>query len=78
MEGEVHLRVHVSAEGIVKQAVVLHSDNPAFDQAAQIAAMQWEFTPASKGGKPVDVWIPLPMRFKLKTSLAVKYTGEAR
>jgi protein TonB len=70
MEGEVRLKVHVSADGIVKEAVVLHSDHPAFNQAAQIAAMQWEFTPASKDGKPVDVWIPLPMRFKLKELVA--------
>lgn len=71
LEGDVHLKVHVSADGIVKQAVVLRSDNPAFNQAAQIAAMQWEFTPARKGGKQVDVWIPLPMRFKLKELVAI-------
>ena len=34
--------------------------------AAQIAAMKWEFTPALSKNKPVDAWVPVPIRFKLK------------
>ena len=67
LEGTVYLKVHVGVEGLVKQAVVAYSDNPVFNQAAQIAAMRWEFAPGRLKDKPVDVWIPLPMRFKLKT-----------
>ena len=29
-------------------------------------AMQWVFTPALQQKKPVDVWVAIPFRFRLK------------
>ncbi|MBL0175952.1 MAG: energy transducer TonB [Ignavibacteria bacterium] len=66
LEGTVYLKVWVTAEGRVKQTVVQHSDNHVFDEAAQIAAMKWEFTPALSKNRPVDAWVPVPIRFTLK------------
>lgn len=66
LEGTVYLKVWVTAEGRVKQTVVQHSDNHLFNEAAQIAAMKWEFTPARSKNKAVDAWVPVPIRFTLK------------
>ena len=66
LEGTVYLKVWVTADGRVKQTVVQHSDNHVFDEAAQIAAMKWEFTPALSKNRPVDAWVPVPIRFTLK------------
>ena len=65
-EGTVYLKVWVSKTGKVKKGVVLKSDNSVFDQAAKDACMKWAFTPALKDGKPVDVWVAIPFRFRLK------------
>ena len=66
LEGTVYLKVWVTKEGKVKKAVILKSDAEVFNQAAQDAAMQWVFTPALQQKKPVDVWVAIPFRFRLK------------
>jgi TonB family protein len=65
-EGTVYLKVWVGKTGKVKKGVVLKSDNSVFDQAAKDACMKWAFEPAMKDGKPVDVWVAIPFRFRLK------------
>lgn len=66
LEGTVYLKVWVTKEGKVKKAVILKSDAEVFNQSAQDAAMQWVFTPALQQKKPVDVWVAIPFRFRLK------------
>ena len=66
LEGTVYLKVWVTKEGKVKKAVILKSDAEVFNQPAQDAAMQWVFTPALQQKKPVDVWVAIPFRFRLK------------
>jgi periplasmic protein TonB len=66
LEGTVYLKLWVTKEGRVKKAVVLKSDAEVFNQAAIDAAMQWVFTPALQQKKPVDVWVALPFKFRLK------------
>ncbi|MDH7515890.1 MAG: TonB family protein [Bacteroidota bacterium] len=66
LEGTVYLKVWVTKEGKVKKAVILKSDAEVFNQAAIDAAMQWVFTPALQQKKPVDVWVAIPFRFRLK------------
>lgn len=65
LEGNVFLKVWVTKEGKVKEAVILKSDAEIFNQAAKDAAMQWVFTPAVMQKGPVAVWVSIPFRFRL-------------
>ena len=66
LQGTVLLHILVTKEGKVKDAVVLKSDADIFNQPAIDAAMRWEFTPALKQEQPVEAWIVLPFKFRLK------------
>jgi TonB family protein len=65
IEGTVYVEFYINEQGIVKTAKVLESSNGLFNEAASIAAMNWEFTPAKKGEKAVAVLIVMPFKFKL-------------
>ena len=43
------------------------TDGKAFVEAAYNALKQWKFSPAQMQGKPVAVWVTIPIRFKLST-----------
>jgi TonB family protein len=65
--GEVHLRLHVNAVGLVDTLATVKEveGHPAFATAATIAARQWTFKPGEIAGKPVDCWIQVPFKFRL-------------
>jgi protein TonB len=65
LEGNVFLKVWVTKEGKVREAVILKSDAEIFNQAAKDAALQWVFTPAVMQKGPVAVWVSIPFRFRL-------------
>ena len=65
MEGKVWLKIWVDKEGKPRDVVLLKSDADVFNQSAIEAARQFRFTPAYIGGKPVDVWVSVPFRFRL-------------
>lgn len=65
LEGNVFLKVWVTKEGKVKEAIILKSDAEIFNQPAIDAAMQWVFTPAVMQKGPVAVWVSIPFRFRL-------------
>ncbi len=65
LEGNVFLKVWVTKEGKVKEAVIIKSDAEIFNQAAKEAAIQWVFTPAVMQKGPVAVWVSIPFRFRL-------------
>jgi iron complex outermembrane recepter protein len=61
---DVVLVVTVDADGHVSKVTVLQSSGGSdLDEAAVIAARQWTFTPATKGGKPVASRIKVPFHF---------------
>jgi periplasmic protein TonB len=66
LEGVVYVNLWVTKEGKVKKAKVVKSDAEVFNQAAMDAGMQWVFTPALQNKRPVDVWVTIPFRFRLK------------
>jgi protein TonB len=66
LEGTVYVKLWVDREGKVKKAVVLKSDAEVFNEAAIEAGKQWVFTPAQQQGKPVQVWVAVPFKFRLK------------
>jgi len=65
IEGDVIVKVLLTKEGKVKKAILVKSNNDLFIQPAMDAAMKWTFTPAIMNGKPVQVWVSIPFRFKL-------------
>jgi len=65
LEGNVLVKVLLTKEGRVKKAILIKSDDELFAQPAIDAAMKWAFTPALMNGKPVQVWVSIPFRFRL-------------
>ncbi|GEM_PF-1969863 len=65
-EGTVYLRVLVQADGRVGQlAIDRSSGHEILDRAAADSVKEWAFFPAKKGGKPVESWVLLPVKFAL-------------
>jgi protein TonB len=66
--GVVTLRFLVDAEGRVRQPKVVEAA-PAglFEDSALAAVRRWRFAPAMRQGRPVAVWLILPVRFTLET-----------
>jgi len=64
LTGDVRLRVLVNTDGRVLKALVVRSA-PAFDQSALDAIRTAQFKPARWNGKPVRVWVEIPIQFRL-------------
>ena len=65
-EGTVYLRVLVRADGRVGQlAIDRSSGHEILDRAAVDSVKEWAFLSAKKGGKPVESWVLLPVKFAL-------------
>ena len=64
IEGRVTVRVRVGRDGRVKDASVVRSDHVLFDDAALDAVRRWTFTPGIQAGRPVEVWVTIPIRFR--------------
>lgn len=66
MEADVRVSVLVGVDGRVKDVRIDQSGGPAFDAAARKLARRLRYTPAKKGGKPVEVWVPEWFKFRLE------------
>jgi bla regulator protein blaR1 len=65
-EGEVLLRVLVTAGGLAEQVEVERSSgSDELDQAAIDAVRNWKFNAASNGHAPVPAWVNVPITFSL-------------
>ena len=64
--GEVLVEFIVDAEGKVREAAVLSSNHPAFEQPALDAIHEWKFKPGMKDGKPVNVKMRIPIVFNIE------------
>lgn len=65
IEGTVMLWALVDLDGSVKAVQVIRSV-PLLDDAASAALRKWRFTPALASGRPVRVWVAVPVRFTLR------------
>ncbi|HPR17049.1 MAG TPA: energy transducer TonB [Candidatus Cloacimonadota bacterium] len=68
IQGDVWLEVEVFTDGSVGAIEVkqsLMSGSNGLDDAAIKAVKQWEFSPATSGGKPVACWVTFPVGFYL-------------
>lgn len=66
-EGQVTVSLLIGTDGKVEKFKILESV-PAgvFDQAVTESVPRWTFAPAEYQGRPVSVWVSLPLEFKLK------------
>jgi len=64
IDGTVQVMALVGTLGIVRDVRVTGSV-PMLDQAAMDAVRQWRFKPARSRGKPVEVWITVPIKFSM-------------
>ena len=65
VRGEVLLAFVVDREGVVRNPVVVRSNNPAFDQPAIEALLKWKFEPALVDGQAVNTRMSVPMVFNV-------------
>jgi TonB family protein len=65
LEGQVALNVTFTANGAVKVVRVVHGLGHGLDEAAQQAAAQVRFKPATRGGVPVDTDATIYITFQL-------------
>lgn len=65
-EGEVRLKVRVSASGAAAEVRLAQSSgHELLDEAALGTVVRWRFIPASLGGRAVEAWVLVPVRFRL-------------
>lgn len=55
----------IDKSGVVRDAKVLRSSSPLFDQTAIDAVLQWQFTPGSLHGKSIDTIFDLTVTFQV-------------
>jgi protein TonB len=66
-QGHVVLKVLVDREGNVSDLEVSRSSGyPVLDQAAVNSVKKWIFVPAMRGNESVEMWVRIPIRFKLE------------
>lgn len=65
MRGEVVVDFFVDIEGRVRNAYVVRSLNPAFDDPALEAVRQWRFEPGRAGEEPIRMHMQVPVIFQL-------------
>jgi TonB family protein len=74
IRGIVILELVIDERGHVAQASVLRSI-PGLDDAAVVAARQWEFEPVKVDGKPVSVRLTVPITFALSLPEVTRQEG---
>lgn len=70
LTGDVVVGFVLSVEGRVREAHIVRSNNPYFDQAALDAVLAWTFKPAVKDGQPVNCRMQVPIRFSIDSPQA--------
>ena len=69
MKGEVLVDFDVDIEGRVRNAFVVRSLNPSFDDSALDAVRQWRFEPGTMNGRPVHTRMQVPIVFSLENPI---------
>lgn len=65
VEGTVVIQALVGKDGRVEDTRVAQSI-PVFEDSAVAAVRKWTFEPAKANGKPVAVWVAVPVKFTLQ------------
>ncbi len=64
VSGTVEVMALIGRDGTVKDTRITHSI-PQLDDYARGAVKQWRFKPALSEGKPIAVWVAIPVKFTL-------------
>lgn len=67
LEGAVHVRFLVDAQGRVRKLQIIKADPPdVFDGAVRKSVSAWRFKPGTKQGRAVECWVETTIRFTLE------------
>ncbi len=66
LEGQVVIRVLVGKDGKPQKHIIESTDNDVFNDAAIEAVMSSVFTPAIQNEQPVQCWVSIPIKFRLR------------
>ena len=66
VQGTVRLEILIGTDGKVKDARILASASPLFDESAVDAVRRWEFTPALVNGVPTPIVLMAELDFNLR------------
>jgi protein TonB len=65
-QGTVLLEILVTRDGMVSEVKIHRSSGyPVLDRSALAAVKKWSFEPARRGDEPVDMWVRVPVKFRL-------------
>lgn len=65
-EGTVFIDVFINTSGeVTKLKLAKSSGHTILDKAAMKSIRIWKFTPGSQSGKPAEMWVTIPVHFKL-------------
>lgn len=65
IEGRVLMRLFIDSKGVIKKSYPVESPHPALSLAAEEAILSIKFKPAKSNGKPVAIWLEIPIEFHL-------------
>ncbi len=66
-EGTVVLSVKVTREGRAAEITIDESSGYSIlDRAAAAAVESWRFAPGTRGNRPVEMWVKIPIRFQIE------------
>lgn len=67
VRGQVVVQIFVDKSGAVKRHNIISAkpDNLGFQEEVEKVVYGWKFTPAIQNGKPVGVWVQIPINFTL-------------
>jgi TonB family protein len=66
VEGRVQLFCVIGSRGTVSSIELLHGADERLNKSAEEALAKWEFYPATRDGKPVDVDVVVEIPFVLE------------
>lgn len=66
-QGTVTLEVLVTESGAAQKIKIFESSgHPVLDNAAIVAVTNWLFSPATRLGQPISMWVKIPVQFILR------------
>lgn len=66
IQGSVTVRMRIDEHGVPGEISILKAEpKGAFEESVLETLPEWRYRPALKSGKPVPVWVVLPLRFAL-------------
>lgn len=69
--GRVMLLIIIDKQGNVMDPRVTEATHPAFVRPAIDAILKWKFSPATKDGQPIFMWVEQPIEFRLNQTSGV-------